>query len=204
LEIDVRGVSGNLIQLDATKNGVLKITDPTTMLYLGYGFKHPKPGKWVVTLKTTAETPSQGADYALNARFMGGATLTVSSSVTIPAIGQPVTLLARLQSNGTNLTIETAQALIRKPDGAQETLTLSLHGDVYSVEYKPQQSGLHSAEIILTGKSADSFSVDRAAYLTFEVQPADADVLNSRIITLVFAVLFVLVILFFFLRRKRG
>lgn len=203
LEVGVRGASGNLIQLDATKNGVLKITDPTTMLYLGYGFKNPKPGKWVVTLKTTAETPSQGADYALNARFMGGATLTVSSSVTIPAIGEPVTLLARLQTNGTNLTIEAAQALIRKPDGAQEILTLSEHGDVYSVEYRPQQSGLHSAEIILTGKSADSFSIDRAAYLTFEVQSADAEVLNSRIITLVLAVLFVLLILLFFLRRKR-
>jgi hypothetical protein len=164
-----------------SQNGELKITDPATMLYLGYGFKQPKPGKWVVILKTTAETPTQGANYALNARFTGGATLTASSSVTVPELGQPVTILARLQLDGANLTIDSAQALIRKPDGTQETLTLSLIGDAYSAEYKPQQSGLHSVEVMLTGKSANGFSVDRAAYLTFEVQPGSDVITRARI-----------------------
>jgi pimeloyl-ACP methyl ester carboxylesterase len=81
LAIEVRGASGNVIQLDAAKNGELKITDPATMVYLGYGFQQPKPGKWVVTLKTTAATPPAGADYALLARFTGGATLTDHSGV---------------------------------------------------------------------------------------------------------------------------
>lgn len=203
LDIEVRGASGNLIQLDATKNGELKITDPATMLYLGYGFKQPKPGKWVVTLKTTAKTPPQGADYSLNARFTGGATLTANSSVTVPELGQPVTIQARLQVDGVNLTVESAQALIRKPDGAQETLTLSTHGDVYSADYRPQQSGLHSVEVMLTGKSADGFAIDRAAYLTFEVQPGGAEVQTSRIIALLAVIALVVVIVLFFRLRRR-
>lgn len=203
LEIEVRGASGNVIQLDVARNGILKISDPATMLYLGYGFKQPKPGKWVVTLKTTAETPPQGTDYALNARFIGGATLTASSNVTIPALGQPVVLLARLQIDGANLAIESAQALIRKPDGAQESLVLSSDGDAYGAEYKPQQPGLYSVEVMFTGKTADGFSVDRAAYLTFEVQPGNIEVQNSRFIALLIAVIFILFILLFFRFRHR-
>lgn len=203
LDIEVRGASGNVIQLDPTKNGVLKITDPATMLYLGYGFKQPKPGKWVVTLKTTAETPLQGADYSIIARFTGGATLTASSSVSIPELGQPVTIMARLQADGASLTIDSAQALIHRPDGAQETLRLSLSGDAYSAEYKPAQSGLYSAEVMLTGKNADGFTIDRAAYLTFEVQPGSAEVQTSRFIALLGAVVLVLVIILVSRLRRR-
>ena len=201
LTTEVRGASGNVIELDATKNGILKIDDPATMLYLGYGFKQPKPGKWVVTLKTTDKTPAQGADYAIIARFIGGATLTAKTSLTIPELGQPVTILASLQMDGTNLTIDSAQALIRKPDGAQETLTLSQNGDAYSAEYKPGQSGLHSVEVILTGKSADGFAVDRAAYLTFEVQPGNDVIMQARIVVCVTAIILVVLVVGFFMLR---
>jgi len=205
LVIEVRGASGNVIQLDTTKNGILKIDDPATMFYLGYGFKQPKPGKWVITLKTTDKTPPQGADYALNARFIGGATLTATSAPTIPDFGQSVMLKAALQMDGANLTVDSAQALIRKPDGTQETLALSANGDVYSVAYRPQQSGLYSVEIMLAGKNADGFSFDRAAYITFEVQPGNKEVETSRWIALaaIIGVVLLLVALFFILRRRR-
>jgi pimeloyl-ACP methyl ester carboxylesterase len=204
LDIEVRGASGNVIQLDAAKNGTLKIDDPSIMLYLGYGFKQPKPGKWVVTLKTTDKTPAQGADYSLNARFIGGATLTAASNPTIPELAQPVTLIARLQTDGASLTVDAAQALIRKPDGSQETLKLVLNGDAYSAEYKPEQPGLYSAEVMLTGKNADGFGIDRAAYLTFEVQPGNDEVKFSRLVALfAFAGVVLVIVVFFILRRRR-
>ena len=59
LEIEVRGANGNLISLDPTANGTLKIDNPATMLYLGYGFKQPKPGKWLVKIRTTTQTPAR-------------------------------------------------------------------------------------------------------------------------------------------------
>ena len=173
LTIEVRGASGKLLELDAAKNGSLKIDDPATMLYLGYGFKQPKPGKWVVTLKTTAETPSAGAEYALNARFSGGATLTAQTNLTIPELGQPVTIQASLEQAGTPLTVNLAQALVRQPDGTQLTLALVPDGQVYRVAYTPQQPGLYGVEVSLLGQTAQGLSVDRAAYLTFEVQPGD-------------------------------
>jgi pimeloyl-ACP methyl ester carboxylesterase len=204
LDIEVRGASGNLIQLDTAKNGILKIDDPSVMLYLGYGFKQPKPGKWVITLKTTDKTPPQGADYALNARFMGGATLTATCDPTIPNLGQMLTLKATLQADGANLTIDSAQALVRKPDGTQETVALSLNGDAYSAEYRPQQSGLYSAEIVLSGKNADGFGIDRAATLTFEAQPGKQEIDDSRWIALgIFIGVVLLIVLFVVFRRRK-
>lgn len=184
LTIEVRGASGKLLELDTLRNGSLKIDDPATLLYLGYGFKQPKPGKWVVTLKTTAETPAAGANYALNARFIGGATLTAKSDPTIPELGQPVTIQASLEQAGTPLTVTLAQALVRQPDGNQVTLVLVPAGQVYRVAYTPQQPGLHGVEVSLLGQTAEGLSVDRAAYLTFEVQPGDNLIERARTMAL--------------------
>lgn len=203
LDAEVRGASGNVIALDVAKNGLIKITDPQTMLYLGYGFKSPKPGKWVITLKASAETPAQGADYALTARFIGGATLTASSSATILTPGQALTLTARLQADGANLTVDSAQALLRKPDGTLETLTLSAQDNAYGVDIQPQNSGLYTVEVTLSGQNADGFGVDRAAFLAFEVQPDSAEVQAARLIALGIVLLLVLLLLFLLFRRLR-
>jgi len=181
LEIEVRGASGNVIVLDTQKNGVLKIEDPATMLYLGYGFKQPKPGKWVVTLKTTGVTPPAGADYSIIARFTGGMAMTASSSVTIPSQGQVVVIQARLQSNGSSPKVESATAQVRKPDGTQESLNLTANGDGYTVDYKPDQTGLYSAEVMLAGQGTDGFGFDRAVFIAFEVQPNTAEVEPVRV-----------------------
>jgi pimeloyl-ACP methyl ester carboxylesterase len=209
LDIEVRGASGNVIKLDPTANGMLKIDNPATMLYLGYGFKQPKPGKWQVRIKSTAQTPAQGADYSITARFSGGATLSASSSPTIPAPGQAVTISARLQVAGASLTVDSAEALVRKPDGSQVTLALTAQGEAFSASYQPDQPGLHSVEVRLSGKSADGFSIDRGAFLTFEVQPGSAQVDNSRLLVLgglagLVVVLIVLIWLLMRSRRKKG
>lgn len=176
LEIEVQGANGNAIQLDAQKNGMLKLDDPDTMIYLGYGFPQPRPGAWVVTIKTTGKTPSQGADYAINARFLGGARLEASTDQTILGLGKSVTVNAMLIGDGLNVEIESANAVIRKPDGNTETLELSINGDQYSLTYKPTTRGLYSIEVNAIGKTSDGILIDRATNLSFEVETGQAQV----------------------------
>ncbi len=208
LDVEVRGASGKVIVLDPVKNGLIKITDPEIMLYLGYGFKQPKPGKWVITLKATSETPPGGADYALNARFDGGAVLSASSAPTIPALGEAVQISASLALPAGGLQVSSADALVRKPDGSQVSLTLSPQDGRYSASYKPDQSGLHSVEIRLAGAGADGFAVDRAAVLAFEVQPGSDEVSRARSIALLLGILGLVLVLTLvllrFMRRKRA
>ncbi len=164
LEIAVRGANGNIIQLDAQKNGMMKLDDPKAMTYLGYGFPNPNPGAWVVELKATSKTPAEGADYAVNARFMGGTQLEASTDKTIVSLRQPVRLNASLKGGK----ITSAVALLRKPDGSLETLPLTEDGGQYSLSYRPEQHGLYNIELNVTGNAADGKKVDRAANLSFE------------------------------------
>jgi hypothetical protein len=180
LQVEVRGASGNVIALDPQKNGLMVVDDPATMIYLGYGFANPKPGAWVVTLQPTVSTPPQGADFALNAHYTGGATLEAQTSPTIPAFNQRVEVTARLQAAGQSLTIDSAQALIRKPDGGTVTLDLLRNGDVFSAVYTPDQSGLYAVQVLVTGKTPEGNAIDRAAYLSFEVQPSAEEVKQGQ------------------------
>jgi hypothetical protein len=47
--VTVRGATGNVIVLDPTRNGLIIVKDPETLVYLGYGFNNPRPGPWQVT-----------------------------------------------------------------------------------------------------------------------------------------------------------
>lgn len=182
LEIEVQGASGNTIQLDAQKNGMLKLDDPDTMIYLGYGFPQPKPGVWVVTLKTTSKTPSQGSDYAINARFIGGARLEAFTDQTILSLGKSVTVNALLVGDGFDTTIETAEAIIRRPDGTSESLPLTINGDQYSLTYKPAARGLYTIAVNATGHTDTGIAIDRATNLSFEVETGQLQ--NNRTFSL--------------------
>lgn len=208
LEIEVRGANGNVIALDPVRNGVIKFTDPAMMLYLGYGFKQPKPGKWVIKLKTTDQTLSQGADYSIDARFVGGAILSARTNPTILTQGQTVSIDAQIQLQGAGLVVESAIALIRAPDGTLADLPLNAKGTGYSAEYRPKSPGLYSVEVRLVGTDKGGFGVDRAAFLTFEVQPGSDNFGPIRTIAVVILLCVVLLLLglvmFFFFFRYRS
>ncbi len=171
LQIEVRGASGKVIQLDPQKNGLIQVEDPAMLIYLGYGFAKPKPGAWVVKLMTTAETPASGADFALTARYTGGATLEAQTNPTIPELGQPVSISARLLAAGQIVSVDSAQALIRRPDGGLETVQLDSAGEQFTAIYQPSAPGLYSVSVLLAGKTTQGQAIDRAAYLSFEVAP---------------------------------
>ena len=205
LDMEVHGANGNLIQLDAQKNGMLKLDDPRTMIYLGYGFAQPKPGAWRVELKTTSQTPTSGADYAVNARYTGGTRLEARVSQTIVNIGRAVAFTSRLQGNGVAVTPESAVALIRKPDGSSETLTPSLQAGVFKLSYQPQLIGLYNVEFSVAGRTASGAMVERAAYLSFETQSVEEQVqrANNSWSTLVLIVLLTVALILVSIVKRR-
>ena len=180
LDVRVQGASGNEIALDPEKNGLIKVDDPSTLVYLGYGFKQPKPGKWVVTLLTTDKTPATGADYAISADFTGGATLTANTSLTTPQINETITVSASLTADGFPVKLETAQTLLRKPDGSQETLSMAINGNSATLEITPNASGIYGVEVDITAQASDGTPIDRAAFLSFEAQPANEQIADVR------------------------
>src|SRR5690606_11524939 len=50
VEVEVRGASGAIVELDASRNGVTFVDDPAALVHLGYGFHNPRPGPWRVTV----------------------------------------------------------------------------------------------------------------------------------------------------------
>jgi pimeloyl-ACP methyl ester carboxylesterase len=170
LEVQVRGASGNEIQLDPQKNGLIRVEDPATLVYLGYGFKDPKPGAWRVTLLTGERTPASGADYALTATFQGGAQLQAQASALLPRPGEAVTLTARLTKDGQDLQVETALADVRNPDGSHTTIALQDGGGSWSASWTPRQVGLSYLQLSLSGRDPSGQPVERTGFLVVEAQ----------------------------------
>jgi hypothetical protein len=181
LDITVTGASGKQIQLDAQKNGEIRVEHPSTLVYLGYGFNNPKPGKWIVTLHTTSSTPPEGADFAINAQFSGGATLSTTLDVTTPKLGQPVSLSASLSDHGAPVPLDGAEAILHLPDGLT-TLPMQVSGNTATLSFTPKATGIHGVEINVTAHAQDGTTIDRAAFLTFEAEPAESLITTNRLI----------------------
>lgn len=201
LDVTVVGASGNAIQLDAQKNGMIRVDDPSTMIYLGYGFNNPKPGRWIITLHTTGATPLQGADFAINAQFNGGAQLQARLDVTTPKVNQPVTISALLTADGAPVLLDGAQAAVRHPDGHLETLAMQVSNNSAILSLKPDETGIHSVEVSVTARAQDGSIIDRAVHLTFVAEPTESIITTNRMIGL--GGLLVLAILIVAIARRR-
>jgi triacylglycerol esterase/lipase EstA (alpha/beta hydrolase family) len=171
LDVTVVGASGKVIVLDPVKNGLRKIDDANTLVNLGYGFDQPKEGAWHILLKATDRTPAAGVDYALTAKFIGGSLLHASTDKVLPQVGEPVQLNASLTLNGAPLTIESAEAQVRAPDGSTQSVKLTTRGNTSTASWTPQTAGLYGIDLHVTANSPDNIPVDRVAFLTVEAQP---------------------------------
>lgn len=185
LTIQVTGASGRQLELDPVENGVIRIDDPETMIYLGYGFRQPRPGRWVVTLQATADTPPSGTNFAIAAQFQGGALLEVLQDTTVPLPGEPVTIRASLTADGAGVPLASASAVLYRPDGTRENLEMAVNGNQASVQVSQRASGLYGLEVSVLAPSIDGYMIDRAAYLTFEVQPAAIEIARNQWIALI-------------------
>ena len=201
LDVSVTGASGNKIELDPIKNGVVRIDDPSTMVYLGYGFNKPKPGKWIVTLESTDSTPASGADFAIAAKFNGGALLQTTQDVTTPRVNQPVTISGVLTVDGVSIPLTSANVIVHAPDGTAESGEITINGNQALAQVSPRMSGIYGIEVDVTAQTSNGDLIDRAAFLTFVVEPTWLETGRNQIFAGV--LILVLVIGFVTLIRRR-
>lgn len=168
--VSVRGASGKVIELDPQTNGFIRIEDPSSMVYLGYGFQNPKPGAWKVSVLATDATPAAGADFAISVYFVGGSELQAGSSTLIPRAGEPVKFTAQLLLGRQPMQILQGQAVVRHPDGKVETLELPA-GTESSVDWRAGEPGVYGVDLVVTGQTPGGELIERTSFLTIEIQP---------------------------------
>jgi hypothetical protein len=203
--VNVTGASGNAIPLDAEKNGFIRVDDPESMIYLGYGFANPKPGLWKVTVLASDTTPAAGTDFSVSVYFTGGAMLSAQSSTLIPRLGEQVQLTAEVSLDGKLLEIKQAHAVLRDPDGGVEILDIP-SGTQVSTQWTPRIPGTYGVDIVVTGVAADGAVIERTAFLSVDVQPNPSKLqVTGNLILVIGLVIFVLGLLLFaviwFVRR---
>ena len=170
LTVTVTGASGNVVALDPVANGLTVLDDPSTLFYLGYGFENPSPGPWQIELSSTGGTPPGGADYAIRARYQGGALLFADASKLLPRPGEPVELTARLNLAAAALPVETALAEVHPLEGEPVQVELGIVDGVARGTWTPEVPGLYSIAVTAAGRLPDGSAYERVAYLAVEVQ----------------------------------
>ncbi len=180
LTTTVTGASGRVIALDAQVNGVVQVSDPRSLLFLGYGFARPRAGIWRVAVAATTATPLEGADFAISSQFRGGAALDAQAAPLVPEIGDTVRVTATLSANGASLALTEASALLRKPDGSSEPIVLAVQDNIARANIPASAAGAHGLSIAVRSTTVDGTPLDRAAFLAFEVQPATEAVAQAQ------------------------
>jgi pimeloyl-ACP methyl ester carboxylesterase len=203
----VVGASGNEIELSPDVNGLVVVNDPSSLFYLGYGFNNPRPGQWRVTLTTTAETPPEGADYALTAYMIGGARLDASALPLLPQVNETVAVEASLSLNGQPVDIQNAQVRIRKPGGEILDLDLATSGSQASASWQPDVEGLYGIDLLVRGEIAEGVTIERTGFLSIQAQPVAPSTQTVVVALIVLGIGFLFIAgslgVFFILRRLR-
>lgn len=204
LAVTVRGASGNVINLTPDANGLVEVEDPAALFTLGYGFNKPAPGAWKISLQATERTPGKGADYALAAKVVGGATLRtrVDRMVTMP--DQPITILSSMELAGRPLAGATIQALIRRPDGGTEEINFTDSGDEKRAVWVPKESGIYAVDVVARGLAPDGLQIERADFLSFEVQPDPTRGQLSLALMIIAAITLITAIIFWLMNRRKA
>jgi hypothetical protein len=201
LALTVRGATGNVINLAPDANGLVEVKDPAALFTLGYGFNKPAPGAWKITLRATERTPGKGADYALAAKVVGGATLRTRADRMVTTPDQPVTISSSLELAGRPLTGATIQALIRRPDGGTEEINFTDGGDEKRVVWVPKESGIYAVDVVARGSTPDGLQIERADFLSFEVQPDPARGQLSLALMIIAGITLITVMIFWLMNR---
>jgi hypothetical protein len=202
LAVTVQGASGNVIDLTPGANGLVEVKDPAALFTLGYGFNKVTPGAWKITLKATGETPGKGADYALAAKVVGGATLRTRADQMVVKPDQPITISSLMELAGRPMSGATIQALIRRPDGGTEEINFTGGGDEKRAVWTPKEPGVYAVDVIARGPAPDGLQIERADFLAFEVQPDPTRGQLSLALMGVAGITLVTVIIFWLMNRR--
>jgi len=202
LAVTVRGASGDIINLTPDANGLVRVDNPAALFTLGYGFKNPKPGPWKITLQATPQTPGRGADYALAARVVGGAVLRTRADRMVAKPDQPITISAAMELSGRPMTGATMQARIRRPDGETEEVGFTDNGDEKRAVWTPKESGVYAVDVVAQGSAPDGLRIERADFLSFEIQPGPARGQLSLALMVIAGITLITAIVFWFMNRR--
>ncbi len=192
LTVTVRGAAGNVITLDPTRNGLVVVKDPATLVYLGYGFNNPRPGPWQVTVQTTEATPTSGTDFAITAQLRGGALFKARASPLLPKHDETVQLTARIELAGQAIPLRDVQARVREPNGHVKTIAFTAAGLEWQAEWKPGAPGLFGVDVVANASAPDGTMIERSAFLAIEAQPTSDQIQTSQLV-FVGAVAFVVI-----------
>jgi hypothetical protein len=203
LAVTVQGASGNVINLTPGANGLVEVKDPAALFTLGYGFNKPAPGAWKITLRATEQTPGKGADYALVAKVVGGATLRTKADRMVTMPDQPITISSSLELAGNPLADATIQALIRRPDGGTEEVSFT-GGDEKRAMWVPKESGIYGVDVVARGLAPDGLQIERADFLSFEVQPDPTRGHLTLALIIIAGITFVTAIIFWLMNRRKA
>ena len=168
LEVEVRGASGQVLDLQTDAAGLIELDDPDALFQLGYGFENPKPGAWRVRLRASERAPADGAPFALSAQVVGGAQLEVSLSDALPVAGETVTLSATFDDEA--LEIETVRAHIRSAKGDVQSLDLEPTGNAHTVSWQFEQRGLYGIDVVARATTVEGLTAERTLSLSAEVR----------------------------------
>ncbi len=203
LVVTVRGASGNVINLSPAANGLIEVNDPQAMVTLGYGFRNPNPGPWKITLNAGAQTPREGADYALSAKVVGGATLRTQADRMVVQSEEPITISASLELAGQPLADTVLQASIRSPDGTTEQIGLTGSGNEKRAVWVPKSPGIFGVDVLARASSPDGLQIERTDFLAFQAQPGPERVRWSLVL-LIIGGISALTVLAFWIMQRRG
>ncbi len=168
LTVTVRGASGNVIALSPEANGLTVVDDPASLIYLGYGFENPRPGPWRVTVRAGERTPPLGAEYAIIVHYVGGAAIEAELSSYLPGVGEEVGLTAALSLGDEALAVDSARAVVRRPDGRDQSVPVATAGAGVRASWQPEQPGVYGIDVTLSSVLPDGAVVERSAYLALE------------------------------------
>ncbi|MEX1019703.1 MAG: alpha/beta fold hydrolase [Litorilinea sp.] len=168
LTVTVRGATGNEITLTAADNGLNMITDPESLLYLGYGFENPRPGPWQVTVQATPRTPPLGTEYALVTLYAGGATIDAELSNHLPRLEEAVQITATLTLGNEPIAYARARVIVVHPDGRQESIPVGASGELLNATIVPSVPGVYGVDVSLGTILPDGTVAERTVYLAFE------------------------------------
>ncbi|MGH9938904.1 MAG: esterase/lipase family protein [Blastocatellia bacterium] len=202
LAVTVRGASGDVINLTPGANGLVRVDNPAALFTLGYGFKDPKPGAWKITLQATQQTPGRGADYALAAKVVGGAVLRARADRMVTKPDQPITISASLELAGRPMTGAAIRALIRRPGGGTEEVNFTDGGDEKRAVWVPKDSGVYAVDVVARGSTPDGLQIERADFLSFEIQPGPARGQWSLALMVIAGITLITAIIFWFMNRR--
>jgi hypothetical protein len=118
-------------------------------------------------------------------------------------VDETVTISGALTADGAAVPVTGASAIIRQPDGSVEMPEMIVNGNQAELKISPSMSGIYGVEVNVLANSVEGNVIDRAAFLTFEVEPTSMETAKNQITALVLvAALFVVILALILLRRR--